>query len=63
MVSTPTLAQLEIMSEGDLEAIILREKEGQLSDDARYMLGKNLIEGQFPELVKRNEKKGLNWIK
>jgi TPR repeat protein len=51
------------MSEAELEAIILKEKEGQLSDDARYMLGKNLIEGCFPEKVKRNEKKRLNWIK
>jgi hypothetical protein len=27
------------------------------------MLGKNLIEGSFPDRIPRNEKKGLNWVK
>ena len=27
------------------------------------MLGKNLIEGSFPDKVPRNETKGINWIK
>lgn len=58
-----TLAQLEIMTEADLEAIILKEKDTPLSDDARYILGKNQIEGSFPDTVPRNEKKGLFWIK
>lgn len=62
-MASHTLAQLEIMSEVDLEALILKEVNTPLSDDARYMLGKNQIEGSFPELVPRNEKKGLNWIK
>jgi len=62
-MATHTLAQLEIMPEADLEALILKEKDSKLADDARYMLGKNQIEGSFPNLVPRNEKKGLNWIK
>ena len=57
-----TLAQLEIMKEADLEALILKEKDSQLANDARFMLGKNLIEGSFPENVPRNEKKGINQI-
>lgn len=32
------------------------------SDDARYILGRLLIDGSS-EKVKKNEKKGLNWIK
>jgi TPR repeat protein len=58
-----TLAQLEIMSEADLEALIAKEKDSKLANDARYMLGKNQIEGSFPDKVPRNEKKGINWIK
>ena len=51
------------MNEADLEALILKEKNSQVANDARYMLGKNMIEGGFPDRVARNEKKGLNWIK
>jgi TPR repeat protein len=51
------------MTEAELEGIILKEKDTKLSDDARYMLGKNHIEGSFPENVPRNEKKGISWIK
>lgn len=59
----PSLAQLETMSEADLEAIILNEKTTQLANDARYTLGKNCIEGSFPDKVPRNERKGIQWIK
>ena len=62
-MATYTLAQLEIMTEADLEALILKEKTTAVADDARYILGKNQIEGSFPTTVPRNEKKGLNWIK
>lgn len=58
-----TLAVLETMNEQDLEQLILKEKDSQVANDARYMLGKNMIEGNFPDRVPRNEKKGLNWIK
>lgn len=58
-----TLAQLEIMTEVNLEALILLEKDSQLANDARYILGKNMVEGSFPETVTRNEKKGINWVK
>ena len=51
------------MTEADLEALILKEKTTAVADDARYILGKNQIEGSFPTTVPRNEKKGLNWIK
>ena len=51
------------MTEAELEGIILKEKDTKLSDDARYMLGKNHIEGSVPENVPRNEKKGISWIK
>jgi len=54
---------MEIMNETDLEALIAKEKESSVGNDARYMLGKNLIEGSFPDKIKRNELKGLNWIK
>jgi len=60
---TFTLAELEIMTEVDLEALILKEKDSQVANDARYMLGKNMIEGSFPERIPRNEKKGINWVK
>jgi TPR repeat protein len=51
------------MTEAQLEAIILADAQSKLADDARYILGKNQIEGSFPDKVPRNEKKGLNWIK
>ena len=58
-----TIAQLETMAEAELEALISKEGNNQLANDARFMLGKNLIEGSFPDKVPRNEKKGINWIK
>ena len=63
MSATPTLAELEIMTEADLEALIHKEVSSKLADDARYSLGKNQIEGSFPDRIPRNEKKGLQWIK
>ena len=56
-----TLADLEVMTESQLELII--EREPLNADNARYTLGKLQIEGTFPEAVPRNEKKGINWIK
>lgn len=46
------------MTEGELEAII----SGNNSDDARYILGRLLLEGTSDK-IKRNEAKGQNWIK
>jgi TPR repeat protein len=51
------------MTEADLESIILTEGTSKLGVDARYILGKNYIEGSFPEKVPRNEKKGISWIR
>ena len=48
------------MSENEIEAIILN-KERQ-SDEARYFLGKHMLEGNN-DLVHLNENKGLNWLK
>lgn len=61
--SAPSLAQLEIMTEAQLEAIIDKEGKSAHGDDARYTLGKLQIEGSFPERVPRNEGKGIRWIK
>ena len=63
MATSPSLAQLEIMTEAELESIILSEGTSKLGVDARYILGKNYIEGSFPEKVPRNEKKGISWIR
>ena len=46
------------MSEAELENIIATTN----SDDARCVLGILLIEGTSDK-VKKNEKKGVNWIK
>ena len=59
----PSLAELEIMTQADLEAIISNEPASQTAHDARYILGKCQIEGCFPERIPRNEKKGIFWIK
>ena len=63
MSTAVTLAELEILTEAELEAIIHKDPTSQLADDARYSLGKNQIEGVFPERIPRNEKKGLQWVK
>lgn len=49
---------MENLSESELELIIAEQK----SDDARYVLGRLLMEGSS-EKIKKNEKKGINWIK
>lgn len=49
---------MENLTEGELEALVLEKN----SDDARYTLGKLLLEGTNDK-IKRNEKKGINWIK
>lgn len=46
------------MTEDELEAIISSNN----SDDARYVAGKLLLEGTSDK-IKKNEKKGINWIK
>jgi hypothetical protein len=48
------------MSEAELESLIL-DKENP-NNDARYILGKLMIEGSSDK-VSYNETKGLNWIK
>lgn len=53
-----TLRDLELMTEPELEEII-RDKN---SDDARFILGRLLVEGSSDK-IKRNEVKGINWIK
>ena len=54
-------AELEEKTEAELEAIIMAKNNSQ-SDDARYVLGKLMLEG-FSDKVKKNENKGLNWLK
>ena len=46
------------MSETELETIITQSG----SDDARLVLGRLLLEGSSDK-IKKNEKKGINWIK
>jgi TPR repeat protein len=53
-----TIGQLENMTEAELEA----EVQNRNSDDARYVLGKLQLEGTSDK-IKKNEKKGINWIK
>jgi len=43
-----------------LEAIILNKEAQQ--DEARYVLGRLMIEGTHDQ-VSKNENKGLNWLK
>ena len=47
------------MSEAELEGLILAKDS---NNDARFVLGKCLIEGSN-EKIPQNENKGLNWIK
>ena len=46
------------MSEAELEAFISTKN----SNDARFILGKLLLEGSSDK-IKKNEKKGMSWIK
>lgn len=52
--------QLDLLNEAELESIIANEPAK--ANDARYILGRLLIEGTNP-LVAVNETKGINWIK
>ena len=54
-----TVSELENLTEGELEATITAN--GQNANDARLVLGRQLIEGtgKFP----KNAKKGFNWVK
>lgn len=53
------MEQMEEMTEAELESLILAKDS---NNDARFMLGKLMIEGSN-EKVPQNENKGLNWIK
>ena len=57
---TKTLNELENLSEKELEGIILGKEKNM--DDARYVLGKLMVEGTSAG-VPQNENKGLNWLK
>ena len=46
------------MTEAELEALILQGN----SNEARFILGRLLLEGLSDSVVK-NEKKGINWLK
>ena len=50
---------MEAMTEQELEAIILKKESQQ--HEARFILGKNMIEGLGQ--IQKNENKGLNWLK
>ena len=49
------------MTEAELESLILNEPKK--ADNARYILGKLMIEGNYTERVQFNSGKGLNWLK
>ena len=58
--TTYTLAELEDMDAKELEVII--EGNGPSHIDARFVLGKLMIE-ETSDKVKKNEAMGLDWIK
>lgn len=53
-----TVADLEALTEGELELLITEKN----SNEARLVLGRLLTDGSS-EKIKKNEKKGINWIK
>jgi len=55
-----TIAQFEEMTENELEGIIMRKEAN--TNDARFVLGRLMIEGTSDK-VSKNENKGLNWLK
>lgn len=57
-----TMHQLEDMTEKELETIILNNSISGQQNDARYVLGKLMIEG-ISDKIAKNENKGLNWLK
>ena len=54
----PTLNEMMDLSENELENLILNNR----NDDARFVLGKLMIEGTS-EKIPFNENKGLTWLK
>ena len=52
-----TIAQFEEMTENELEGIIMRKEAN--TNDARFVLGRLMIEGTSDK-VSKNENKGLN---
>ena len=52
---------LETKTEAELEGII--QSEPAKADVARFILGKLMTEGNYPEKVSHNSKKGMNWVK
>lgn len=59
-MNTYTINQLEEMTERELEGLILNKSAQE--NDARYVLGKLMIEATSDKIAK-NENKGLNWLK
>jgi len=59
-LTTLTVNELENLTEAELEACITAN--GPNANDARLVLGRQLIEGTSAKFVK-NTKKGFNWIK
>jgi len=55
-----TIQELEEMTETELETLIMGKKGN--TDEARYVLGKLLIDGTSDKVPKK-ENKGLNWLK
>ena len=47
------------LTEAELEEIIIKDS----SDKARYIIGVKAIEGNDLEKVKKNEKKGVSWLR
>lgn len=57
---TYSLLDLEAMPEKELEGLILGNHASQ--NEARFVLGKLMVEGTS-SVVPKNENKGLNWLK
>mgnify|MGYP001626789115 CR=1 FL=1 len=60
--SGPLCDTLDQMNEAELESFI-EGSEPAKANEARYILGKLLIEGSNPDKVPVNDTKGINWIK
>lgn len=54
----PTVHEMANMSENELETLIMKNR----NEDARFVLGKLMIEGTSDK-VPQNENKGLSWLK
>ena len=61
--ATFSVAELELKTEAELEALIAKEASSALGNDARFVLGRHMIEGNFPDRIAANQTKGLNYIK